>query len=255
MTASSYDEALRRVLVHEGGWSDHPADSGGATMKGVTQRVYDGWRRRTGKAVRSVRNINETELRAIYRIQYWDAIRGDELPSGVDYATFDGAVNSGPSQAVKWLQRSLGVKADGEVGNVTLAAAKANSDHDALIGNMLDRRLAMLRGLRTWKTFGAGWTTRVKNVLAHAQAAASGSVGPEPAPNKAGSEKATTADRSLTDIAKTPEGLSTIGGVVTAVITAASSPGPLQVALAVALIIGVGVAAYYFIRRLRSADA
>ncbi len=122
MTASSFDEALKRVLVHEGGYADHPADPGGATMRGVTQRVYDGWRRRRGVPVRSVRLIEPGEVEAIYRLQYWDAVRADDLPAGLDYGVFDAAVHSGPGQAAKWLQRALGVTADGQVGEATLAA-------------------------------------------------------------------------------------------------------------------------------------
>ncbi|TSJ64621.1 hypothetical protein FO470_05010 [Starkeya sp. 3C] len=194
MTASSFDEALKRVLVHEGGYANHPADPGGATNRGVTQRVYDGWRRRKGQKTRSVRSITATEVAAIYRQQYWDAVRADDMPPGVDYVVFDGAVNSGPAQAVKWLQRALGVVADGTVGAVTLAALEKHPDHDALIADMMSRRLAMLKGLRTWKTFGKGWSSRVANVLAHGQAAAMGSVGPDPVWTKQGAARAPVDD-------------------------------------------------------------
>ncbi|MCS0501633.1 glycoside hydrolase family 108 protein [Ancylobacter mangrovi] len=194
MTASSFDEALKRVLVHEGGYANNPADPGGATMKGITQRVYDGWRRRKGAPVRSVRRIGDDEVTAIYRAQYWDVIRGDELPPGVDYVVFDGAVNSGPAQSVKWLQRALGVGADGIVGTVTLAALTRYPDHDALVADIIARRLAMLRGLKTWRTFGTGWTRRLDDVLAHGQAAARGSVAPAPVAGDAGAARASLAD-------------------------------------------------------------
>ncbi|MGA0561683.1 glycoside hydrolase family 108 protein [Ancylobacter sp. VNQ12] len=209
MTASSFDEALKRVLVHEGGYANHPADPGGATMKGVTQRVYDSWRRRQGKAPRAVRQIAADEVKAIYRAQYWDVIRADELPPGVDYFAMDGAVNSGPSQAVKWLQRALGVAADGQVGAVTLAALKAHPDHDALIADMAKRRLAMLKGLKTWKTFGAGWSRRVAEALAHGQAAAMGSVGPAPTYSEEGAQRA-----RLDDIAKPPAPIGGSAGTI-----------------------------------------
>jgi lysozyme family protein len=194
MSASNFDEALKRVLVHEGGYVNHPADPGGATMKGVTQRVYDGWRRRQGKALRSVRNISADEVSSIYRFQYWDAVRGDDLPPGVDYVVFDGAVNSGPSQSVKWLQRSLGIVADGQIGAATLSAAGKNLDHDKLIADMLSRRLAMLKGLKTWRHFGAGWSKRVASVLAHGQASAMGSVGPAPVFTGGGNARASVDD-------------------------------------------------------------
>lgn len=192
MTAQNYARALSRVLVHEGGYADHPKDPGGATMKGVTQGVYDAYRKRRGEAKRSVRQITEAELQAIYRRQYWDVVKGDSLPEGVDYAVFDGAVNSGPSQAVKWLQRALGsVKVDGVIGEATLAAVEAYPDHDRLIALMLGRRLAFLQALRTWSTFGRGWSGRVAQVKQIGQAWATGSVGPDPVFAAGGNAKAT----------------------------------------------------------------
>src|SRR5688500_6264664 len=102
-----FEECLKLVLVHEGGYANHPKDPGGATNFGVTQRVYDGYRLKAGVAKRSVKEITKTEVSAIYKRQYWDLIDGDELPAGVDYVVFDGAVNSGCGQSVKWLQRAL----------------------------------------------------------------------------------------------------------------------------------------------------
>lgn len=209
MAADSFDEALKRVLVHEGGFSDHPADPGGTTNKGVTQRVYDGWRRRQGKAAASVRHITASEVRAIYRFQYWDEIRADAMPPGVDYVVFDGAVNSGPTQSVKWLQRALGVVADGLVGAATLDALDRHPDHDRLIADILSRRLAMLKSLRTWPTFGKGWSSRVAQVLRHGQAAALGSVGPAPSWTKEGAQRA-----RIEDIATAPAPIGGSAGAV-----------------------------------------
>ncbi|OYX74490.1 MAG: hypothetical protein B7Y95_06570 [Rhizobiales bacterium 32-66-11] len=164
MGASSFDAALARVLVHEGGYSDHPADPGGPTMQGVIQRVYDAYRTAKAAPRRSVRLLERAELVEIYRRQYWDAVRADDLPPGIDYVVFDGAVNSGPAQSLKWLQRALGVPADGAVGAVTLAAAAACADRAALVDEVCDRRLAMLKSLATFKVFGAGWSRRVADV-------------------------------------------------------------------------------------------
>ncbi|WP_341989980.1 glycosyl hydrolase 108 family protein [Azorhizobium sp. AG788] len=172
MAASSFEAALARVLGHEGGYSNHPADPGGPTMQGVIQRVYDGYRTRHGQPLRPVRQIERGELIAIYRSQYWDAVRGDDLPAGLDYVVFDGAVNSGPGQAAKWLQRALGLPADGQVGAVTLAAAARCADLGAMVDDICDRRLAMLKRLTTWPVFGAGWGRRVAEVrrIGHAWA-------------------------------------------------------------------------------------
>jgi lysozyme family protein len=164
MVASSFDAALARVLVHEGGYSDHPADPGGPTMQGVIQRVYDAYRTAKGAPRRSVRLLERAELVEIYRRQYWGAVRADDLPPGIDYVVFDGAVNSGPAQSLKWLQRALGVPADGAIGAVTLAAAAACADRAGLVDTICDRRLAMLKSLSTFKIFGAGWSRRVADV-------------------------------------------------------------------------------------------
>jgi lysozyme family protein len=216
MTASGFDGALKRVLVHEDGYADHPADPGGATMQGITQRVYDGWRRRHDQLVRPVRRIAPDEVAAIYRRQYWDAVRADDLPAGLDYALFDAAVNSGPAQAAKWLQRTLGVTADGQVGEATLAALDGRAPA-ALIDALCDRRLAMLRSLRTFPTFGAGWTRRVAEVRAAAKALA-GAVPPEPARETGGAARARPADTRLARTADGAGGLISGAGVLGAVV-------------------------------------
>lgn len=173
-----FEDADARVSVHEGGYVNHKDDPGGATNRGVTQRVYDDYRRRNGLPVRSVRQLNETERLAIYRGSYWNPIKGDQLPPGVGYVVYDGAVNSGVVQSVKWLQRALGVKVDGMIGPTTLAAVRGHPDHDKLIAAICERRMAFLRALKTWPTFGKGWTRRVNEVRATGQAWAMGSVGP-----------------------------------------------------------------------------
>ncbi|MFC0284822.1 glycoside hydrolase family 108 protein [Camelimonas abortus] len=178
MAASTYKEALSAVLKHEGGYVNHPADPGGATNRGVTQRVYDAERKRRGLPTRSVRQITDAELQAIYRQQYWEKIRGDDLPPGVDYVVFDGAVNSGVAQSAKWLQRALGVRVDGIIGNATIAACWDVKDHDALIADICARRMAFLQALKTWPTFGKGWSRRVSDVLRTGQQWARGKVGP-----------------------------------------------------------------------------
>ncbi|KRE00078.1 N-acetylmuramidase [Bosea sp. Root381] len=192
MTSHLYAKALKHVLVHEGGKVDHPRDPGGRTNQGVIQRVYDGYRSRKGRPRRDVFLMEPAERDEIYRVQYWDVIRGDDLPAGVDYVVFDGAVNSGPAQSVKWLQRALGtVRVDGQIGEATLAAVAAYPDHDALIAAICARRMTFLRALRTWTDFGRGWSRRVAGVEATGQAWACGSVGPEPVFCQGGNAKAT----------------------------------------------------------------
>lgn len=175
----NFKSALTDVLVLEGGKVDDPNDPGGRTNRGVTQRVYDAWRRNRKLPVRDVWLITASEVADIYRQQYWLKIQGDSLPDGVDLAVFDGAVNSGPARSVMWLQAALGsVKVDGVLGEATLAAVRAHPDHDALISEICALRMKFLRALKTFARFGKGWTRRVDHVRAAGQAIAMGSVGP-----------------------------------------------------------------------------
>lgn len=169
MARENFTGALAGVLVHEGLWSDHPSDPGGATMKGVTLATYR--RYRPGATKEQLRNISDEELRTIYRDGYWDETRGDDLPSGVDYAVFDFAVHSGPSRAAKFLQRIVGVPQDGRIGPVTLAAVRS-ADPGTIIIRLCDDRLAWLKTLSTFSTFSRGWSRRVGEVKIDALAMA-----------------------------------------------------------------------------------
>lgn len=193
---SEFERCLTKVLVHEGGYSNHKDDPGGATMRGVIQRVYDEYRKSIGLGLLSVKNISDSELQAIYKRKYWDEIKGDKLPAGVSYVVFDGAVNSGVGQSGKWLQRALQGMGlyqgaiDGIIGQGTLLAVSQAHDNDILVGLICDRRMAFLKALKTFKTFGKGWAARVKDVRAVGQAWATGSVGPTISYNPGGDAKA-----------------------------------------------------------------
>jgi len=182
MSATRERDSLVKVLVHEGGYVNHPEDPGGPTNKGVTQRVYDAFRLRNNLAPQSVKNISNIEIAQIYDKQYWDAVKADDLPDGLDYVVFDGAVNSGPSQSIRWLQRALGPLykgvVDGVIGIGTLAAVNAANNIPALIDRICDLRLKFLKALKTWKTFGKGWASRVEGVRATGKAWATGSAMP-----------------------------------------------------------------------------
>lgn len=160
---SNFSRALDLTLEYEGGYVNHPKDPGGATMRGVTQKVYDRWRAKRGLSQRPVRQIEEDELQAIYRLQYWDLIHGDRLPMGIDAAVFDFAVNSGATRATQELQRVLGLRTDGNMGAMTIDAA-SEMDQAELINRYCDARLAFVRRLSTFSTFGRGWTRRIEAV-------------------------------------------------------------------------------------------
>lgn len=163
----NFASCLALVLVSEGGFVNNVHDNGGATNKGITQRVYDAYRRYMNQPTTSVKLITPAEVASIYRRQYWDAVRGDDLPLGMDYCVFDEAVNSGPIKAIGDLQKAVGVKADGQFGMVTLMAVR-NSSPKATIGILCDLRLGFLRRLTRWKYFGKGWSNRVAAVRAAA---------------------------------------------------------------------------------------
>jgi lysozyme family protein len=163
MAAANYDAALQRLLAHEGGYSNHPADPGGPTKFGITIRDYRRYvNPRAGAA--DVRAMRLDEAKAIYRARYWDAMHCDGLPPGVDYSAFDYAVNSGTGRAGKVLRRLCGLSdGDSAVTDAVLHAV-ARREPKALIVAINDERLAFLRRLRTWPTFGAGWGRRVAEV-------------------------------------------------------------------------------------------
>ena len=166
---SGFLKALPFTLRMEGGFSDHPNDPGGATMKGVTQAVYDSWRRDSGLAVRTVREITDDELEAIYWSRYWTPAKCEALPWPASMCHFDAAVNHGTAGAARILQRAVGVAVDGKIGPQTLAAA-ATLPAPVLVARMLFERLAyyeriMLanKGLRV---FALGWLSRVNALRA-----------------------------------------------------------------------------------------
>lgn len=163
MTSAGFQRSMPRILAHEGGKVDDPKDPGGRTNQGVTQAVYSAYRIRIGASPRDVYSMDASERDALYKDQYWHAIRGDDLPAGLDYVVFDGAVNSGPARSAKWLQQALGVAVDGHIGSVTLAAIQSKDVAD-LIDGICDIRMRFLKSLKDWPRFGRGWTSRVSGV-------------------------------------------------------------------------------------------
>lgn len=165
---ANFDAALAAVLKHEGGFVCHPKDPGGATNKGVTQTTYDLWRIDHGLPKQSVKCITPAEICAIYKGRYWDKVSGDKLPSGLDYATFDFGVNSGPKRAAQYLQRLIGVIDDGKIGPATLEAVEAFPVAE-LIDGLCNLRQGYVQRLGTFAQFGRGWTRRIAEVRERAK--------------------------------------------------------------------------------------
>lgn len=172
---------LAQTLRWEGGYSNDPYDPGGATMCGVIQRVYDGFRAQHGLPPRHVREIGQPEIVAIYRDNYWRLVQGDELPAGVDLAVFDFGVNSGPARAIKALQRIVGVVADGHIGAATIAAARGR-DPAQIVRSLQDERRRFVRQIKHYWRFKNGWERRIDGVeIAALAMTQQGRLFPEPA--------------------------------------------------------------------------
>lgn len=164
MAADNFDKCLPFTLTWEGGDVDDPRDPGGATSRGVTQSVYDAYRDGKHMSRRTVFQMESHELLDIYRARYWDLVGGDRLPAGVDLAVFDFAVNSGVRRAVKEVQHLVGVTEDGVMGPGTLTAVLEYAQTKStlfLLDAICDDRMAFLKGLKTYATFGNGWRRRV----------------------------------------------------------------------------------------------
>ena len=158
----NFIDALAHVLKHEGGYVNHPKDPGGMTNLGVTKAVWEEWIGRESNE-KEMRSLTPAIVAPMYKKKYWDKIKGDELPDGVDYAVFDFAVNSGPGRAAKFLQELVGVNADGAIGPMTLTAVN-KKDPKELVTDYNAKRQAFLESLPTFATFGKGWSTRVAGV-------------------------------------------------------------------------------------------
>lgn len=155
----NFDQAFDILLKHEGGFSDHAADPGGKTRFGITEAVA----REVGYRG-DMRELPLDLAKRIYKDRYWDAVRAEELPEAVRYAVFDAAVNSGPRQAILWLQRAAGVKDDGIIGPQTLAAVHA-ADPERLLRRFLSQRLRFMTNLPNWGSFSRGWARRIADLM------------------------------------------------------------------------------------------
>jgi lysozyme family protein len=158
----NWDESFAAVLKHEGGFVNHPKDPGGMTNLGVTKAAWEAWLVRTATES-DMRALTPEKVKPFYKAMYWDKIKGDQLPSGADYAAYDLAVNSGVGRAAKYLQEIAGVTADGVIGPKSLEAIKA-CDPQELVDALCEKRLDFLKRLPTFATFGKGWSRRVAEV-------------------------------------------------------------------------------------------
>ena len=154
-----FEVAFEKLLKHEGGYSDHAADPGGKTRYGITETVA-----REAGYRGDMRELPLELAKRIYKDKYWDAVQAENLPADVRYPIFDAAVNSGPAQAAKWLQRACGVRDDGVIGPQTIRAANALHP-EGLKRKMLAQRLRFMASLSNWPAFSRGWANRIADLM------------------------------------------------------------------------------------------
>lgn len=162
----SFAKALPVILKSEGGFVDHRLDKGHATNKGITTAVYNAWRKSQGQPPRSVKDIGDVEVEAIYRSKYWDEARCDDLPWPVSLIHFDSSVQHGVTRANKLLQKVLGVTPDGIIGPRTIEAAKDRSGiPTAYQWARLDYYARIVQANPSQSVFIVGWVARVKHLM------------------------------------------------------------------------------------------
>ena len=153
------------MMKLEGGKSDLKSDRGGRTNLGVTQREFDKFRDKQGLPRKDVFNITKQEAQQIYKIGYWDIIKGDELPLNVAHAMFSYALTDGPQDSVRFVQKLLGVEVTGFMGPKTKQAiwnACKNGDKK-LTERILNKQIARYENDEQ-EQFRKGWVNRVKKL-------------------------------------------------------------------------------------------
>ncbi len=150
-----FDTAFDRLLGHEGGYVNHAADPGGETQWGISKRSYPDL---------DIAALTREDAKAIYKLDFWDAMKMDEVDSAIAFQVFDAAVNHGIQTAVRMLQRAAGVADDGHIGPVTIHAVNAMMVSD-VIALYTAERLDFWTKLTTWPTFGKGWARRAAHNL------------------------------------------------------------------------------------------
>jgi lysozyme family protein len=159
---SNWQKSFELMLKSEGGYVNNPADPGGMTNLGVTKATWENWVGRESDEA-EMRGLTPEKVEPMYKKKFWDAVRGDELPVGLDYLLFDFAVNAGAGRSIKTLQSAVGATPDGGFGPLTMAAVQAIEPQD-LIERFSQAKEDFYRSLNTFNVFGKGWLNRVADV-------------------------------------------------------------------------------------------
>lgn len=172
MAKGNFNACLAEILKHEGGFVNHSRDPGGMTNLGVTKQTYEEW---VGHPVSEqiMRKLTPQLVSPLYKVKFWDTMKCENLPKGLDLCVFDFGVNAGVRRSVRMLQRLLRVEDDGIIGPATLAAVEARKaviGSHALIAFFQAERRVYYRSLPHFHTFGRGWLRRVDAVEKTAKA-------------------------------------------------------------------------------------
>ena len=154
----NFDQAFEKLLGHEGGYVNNPADPGGETKYGISKRAYP---------TLDIKNLTLDTAKTIYLVDYWRASGCDAAPDKIKFQIFDVAVNSGVGRAVQFVQSVVGATPDGIMGPKTLAALAA-IDPPVFISHFNAERLEFMAHLPEWPSFGRGWARRIANNLREA---------------------------------------------------------------------------------------
>jgi len=148
----TFDQVFDKLINHEGGYVFNPHDPGGETKFGISKRSYPHL---------DIHSLTLADAKTIYKRDFWDRAQCDKLHPDLAFELFDGAVNSGIGQSIRWLQRAVGVADDGVVGPLTLASINRENDTSAIRARYSGHRLDFMTRLSTWDVFGKGWARRI----------------------------------------------------------------------------------------------
>ena len=267
MALETFERVEPLLFAHEGGYSGDRHDSGNwsSGKAGVGQLIGTKYgiaaptliaNRRGKVTAEDMKNLTREEAVRIYKAQYWDTVRGDDLPAGVDYCVYDYSVNSGPGRAARELQRVVGASVDGVIGPATLnAVSDGGLSPVRIIDEICDRRLAFMKSLKVWPRYKNGWSRRVSEVRSKSKQFAMNYPIADAVPeDDVPVPKAKPEDKSGWRTWATPDGASKAVGLFSGLGAMLSGSGPLQWALAAVFVIAALVGGYLAIQHFKEAD-
>ncbi len=149
----NFDKAFEIIVGHEGGLVDDPRDSGGLTKFGISKKSYPNL---------DIKSLTLSQAKSIYKRDFWDKCKCEQIKGELRLALFDMAVNQGPGTAIKTLQKALRVTVDGSIGPATIGAInkKSSEESQELLANFLAERVLLYTRTANFDVYGKGWVSR-----------------------------------------------------------------------------------------------